>query len=171
MRCLLAGAIACAVLGQAMPSQAQQPGATPLPPGEARDIVAVACTQCHAPSAFTQLREGADAWRFQVYDMILRGAQLTPPEIDKAVDYLAANFGPGINLPAAATPVTLPDGPGKDLVETRCTACHGLDRIAAAKRSKREWDDLVAHMAYLGAPVSADEAKTVTAYLDAKFGR
>ena len=90
----------------------------PPPEGEGRDIVAVACTQCHAPSAYTQLREGSQAWRFRVYDMILRGAQIEPADIDKVVSYLATSFGPG--MPFSTQPpvaVTLPDGPGKELVE------------------------------------------------------
>ena len=103
--------------------------------------------------------------------MILRGAQITPGEIDKAVDYLASNFGPGINVPPPTIQVTLPDAPGKDLIEKNCVLCHGLDRVAAAKRSKGEWDAIVARMVFLGAPISADEAKTVTSYLEAKFGK
>jgi mono/diheme cytochrome c family protein len=169
MRYVLAGAIAWAVLGQAVPSQAQ--GANPLPPGDGRDIVAVACTQCHGPNAFTQLRVGADAWRFQIYDMILRGAQLTLPEVDKAVEYLATNFGPGINVPPPTMQVTLPDGPGKNIVETQCAVCHGLDRVSAAKRSKREWEGIMARMVYLGAPVSADDVKAATSYLESNYGR
>ena len=49
------------------------------------------------------------------------------------IAYLAANFGPGA-APAAAAAVTLPAGPGKELVETRCTVCHDLERVAAVKR-------------------------------------
>jgi mono/diheme cytochrome c family protein len=171
MRSLFAVAIASAVLAAAGPCHAQREGANPLPPGDGRDIVAVACTQCHGPNAFTQLREGPDAWRLQIYDMILRGAQLTLPEVDQAVAYLAANFGPGINVPAPTMQVTLPDGPGKNIVETHCAVCHGLDRVAAAKRSKLEWEALVARMIHLGAPVSGDDVKTMTSYLEANFGQ
>jgi mono/diheme cytochrome c family protein len=170
MRCLFAGALALAVLAQAAPSHAQQQGANPLPPGAGRDIVAVACTQCHGPNAFTQLREGRDAWRFQVYDMILRGAQVQPSDIGPVVNYLATNFGPGVNVPPPMVQVSLPDGPGKDLVETRCALCHGLDRVASAKRAPAEWDAIMRRMIFLGAPVSGDEAKTITSYLDDRFG-
>ena len=153
-------------------AQAQAPAApNVLPSGEGHDIVAVACTQCHAPSAFTQLREGTQAWRDEVYDMILRGAQVGPNDIEAVVSYLTTNFGPGINVPPPTIQVTLPDAPGKDLVETRCAVCHGLDRVSAAKRSKGEWDRIVARMVYLGTPVSADEAKTVSSYLEAKFSQ
>ena len=161
--------VACGLMAQAAPALAQQQGG-PFPPGEGRDIVVAACTQCHAPTAITNLREGADAWRFQVYDMILRGAQVQPSEIEPVVTYLATNFGPGINVPPPTVQVSLPDGPGKDLVETRCAVCHGVDRVALSKRAPAEWDAIMRRMVFLGAPVSGDEAKTIDAYLQEKFG-
>jgi mono/diheme cytochrome c family protein len=168
MRALLMGAAIWAVLVSS--SYAQQPPANLLPPGDGRDVVAVACTQCHGPNVFAQLRQGPDAWRFQVYDMILRGAQVQPADVDKVVGYLAASYGPGINVPPPLHQVTLPDGQGKDLVESHCSVCHGLDRIAMAKRAPGEWTQIVHRMIFLGAPVSGDDAKIITAYLDAKFG-
>jgi cytochrome c5 len=150
------------------PARAQQPP----PEGEGRDIVAVACTQCHAPSAYTQLREGSQAWRFRVYDMILRGAQIEPADIDKVVSYLMTSFGPGVPFPTQPPiAVTLPDGPGKELVEGGCAICHDLDRVVATTRPARQWDAMVKQMVFLGAPLSADQAKTVTAYLSTRFGR
>jgi mono/diheme cytochrome c family protein len=100
-----------------------------LPPGEGRDLLATACSQCHPLNVIRSMREGADGWKRHVYNMVTRGAQLNAREADKVVAYLAANFGP--TTPAAsATLVALPGGPGKDLVETRCTACHDLERVA-----------------------------------------
>jgi mono/diheme cytochrome c family protein len=158
---LFAAALAATVA--AASASAQQPN--PLPAGDGHDVVAVACTQCHGPSAFMQLRVSQDAWRLQVYDMILRGAQVGPDDIDKVVDYLAINFGPGVNVPQGAA-VTLPDGAGKDVVEKNCVLCHGLDRIADTKRSAGQWDAIVARMVALGAPLSGDDKKAVTGYLD-----
>jgi cytochrome c5 len=166
---LAAGAVAAALAAFPAAAQQQQPP-SPLPPGEGSEIVAVACTQCHAPTAFTGLREDANAWRHQVYDMVLRGAQVGPGDIDKVVNYLASNFGPGINVPQATKPVTLPDGPGKDLVENNCVLCHGLDRVAAVKRSSTGWTDVLKRMAFYGAPISGQDEKAIAAYLDAEFG-
>jgi mono/diheme cytochrome c family protein len=165
---LATGGVALALA--AFPAAAQQQQPSPFPPGEGREIVAVACTQCHAPSVFTGLREDANAWRYQVYDMVLRGAQVGPGDIDKVVNYLASNFGPGINVPRATKPVSLPDGPGKDVVEKNCVLCHGLDRVAAVKRSSTGWTDVLKRMAFYGAPVSGQDEKAITAYLDANFG-
>jgi cytochrome c5 len=147
-------------------AEAQQP--MPLPAGDGADIVRVACTQCHGPSAFAQLREGPDGWRRQVYDMILRGAQLQPADIDVVVAYLASHYGIGnyVSAGAPASTVHLPDGAGKDLVEQRCTLCHGLDRVAGTPRTRSEWDAIVAGMLLIGAPISESDARTITAFLE-----
>jgi len=170
MRPHLSAVALVALLLAAAPAGAQSAGG-PLPAGEGRDIVAVACSQCHALSAITQLREGAQAWRFQVYDMIMRGAQVTPADIDTVVNYLSTSFGPGVPFPGPPpAAVALPDGAGKELVEGACGLCHGLDRVAAAKRGPHEWDGIVARMVFFGAPLDAGQAKTAAAYLGTAFG-
>src|SRR6202451_4170361 len=116
MRAALPALVALAIVAAVAPSVAQN--ANPLPPGDGRDLVAVACSQCHYLGTIAKIRDGAAGWRVYVDNMVLRGAQLTPSEIDKVVDYLSLNLGPGANLPPAK-PVKLPDGQGKDLVETR----------------------------------------------------
>jgi cytochrome c5 len=90
-------------------------------------------------------------------------------EIETVVNYLALNLGPGANLPPAK-PVKLPDGHGKDLVETRCGLCHDLERVAAIKRRSKAWPVIVANMVERGATATPDEAKTITDYLAANFG-
>jgi cytochrome c5 len=164
---LLAIGLAATVMATASPSRAQQNN--PLPLGNGRDLIAVACSQCHYLGTIAKIRDGAAGWRIYVSNMVLRGAQLTPAEVDEAVTYLATNFGPGINLPLQKK-VALPDGSGKRLVETRCALCHDLERVAAVKRNKRDWTPIVADMVAWGAPMTADEAKTITDYLAANFG-
>jgi cytochrome c5 len=149
----------------AMPACAQ--GA--LPAGEGRDLLATACSQCHPLNVIRSMREGAEGWKRHVYNMVTRGAQLNAREADMVIAYLAANFGPA--TPAvSATPVALPSGPGKDLVEARCTVCHDLERVASAKRQKSEWPALVANMVGRGAVATPDEAQAISAYLASHFG-
>lgn len=141
----------------------------PLPPGNGRDLVAVACSQCHYLGTIAKIRDGAAGWRLYVNNMVLRGAQLSPGEIDKVVDYLALNLGPGINLPPAK-PVALPDGPGKSLIQGRCALCHDLERVAGIKRERTAWPVIVANMVERGATASADEQAAISNYLAAHFG-
>jgi cytochrome c5 len=170
VRRLLAGLTALAIVASGSSARAQTANAA-LPPGEGMEIVAVACSQCHGLNAITQLRENAEAWRFQVDDMILRGAQIAPGDIDRAVSYLASTFGPGVPFPGARPiEVDLPNGEAKPLVEGACTLCHGLDRVTAAKRSANGWKAIVRRMQFFGAPIDADQARDVADYLATRFG-
>jgi mono/diheme cytochrome c family protein len=160
--------LTAAVILLGFAAEAQQTG--PFPDGTGRDIVAGACTQCHQAGPITQLRMGEAAWRQRVYNMILRGAQIGPGEIDDVVKYLATNFGPGVPIPAPATPaVTLPDGAGADLVANACGICHGMDRVVAVARPGRQWQAIVHRMVAMGAPIDADQARQFISYLAANY--
>lgn len=159
------GAMAALVLAAVTPVNAQGP----LPQGEGRDLVAVACTQCHALAPILAGREGPAGWKRHVYNMVLRGAQLSPSEADTVIRYLATHFGPGAATPAKVA-ITLPPGPGKDLVVSRCAACHDLERVAVIKRPRQHWPAIVANMVARGAVATPEEAGTIAAYLAAQFG-
>ena len=140
---------------------------TQLPQGEGRDLVAAVCTQCHALTPITATRYGPTGWRRFVYNMVLRGAQLRPSETETVINYLSANFGPALH---GVGQVTLPNGPGKELTEIRCTGCHDLDRVAGVKRRKQDWPVIVANMVDRGAAATPDDAQAIAAYLAANFG-
>jgi mono/diheme cytochrome c family protein len=165
-----AGIVALLLAG-ASPLRAQNAPAA-LPQGNGRELLAVACTQCHGLSTIMSIRDGAVSWHALVSNMVLRGAQLTTPEIDTLVTYLATHFGPGTPPDAGAktTDVVLPQGAGKELVETRCSACHDLERVVAVKRGKEDWHLIVTSMIAHGARVTPAESQMITAYLGAQFG-
>ena len=165
-RLLLAFSLAGALVAAATPLQAQTAAA--LPQGEARDLVAVACSQCHSLAVLTAVRDGPVGWKRHVYNMVLRGAQLTPREADTVIQYLITHFGPGAPMASAAA---LPSGPGKDLVETRCAVCHDLERVTIVKRQKRDWETIVASMYERWGMSAPDEERTINAYLITQFGR
>jgi cytochrome c5 len=159
---------AIALAAAASSAQAQQ-RPDPLPPGDGHDLVAVACSQCHALGTIAKIRDGAAGWRRYVQNMVLRGAQLTKPEIDTVVSYLSLHLGPGMNLPPAKS-VALPDGAGKDLVAARCALCHDLERVVAVKRGRQAWPVIVGDMVERGAPATPEDAKVIADYLSANFG-
>jgi virginiamycin B lyase len=62
--------------------------------------------------------------------------------------------------------VTLPDGPGKEVVQARCTACHGLNQIAgAAGYDQAGWRHLIESMVAL----PPDQMTAATTYLAANY--
>jgi cytochrome c5 len=168
MRRLVLSGLAAAVTLAAAPALAQPANA--LPPGDGRDIAVSACTQCHPLTVVLALRDGPVGWKRHVDTMVMKGAQLTAHDADTLLAYLDANFGPGQRMPPAK-PVTLPAGPGKELVETRCTACHDLERVTAAKRQKREWESVVANMLERFGVSAPDEARAISEYLSAQYGQ
>ena len=159
-----------ALMLAATPVAAQTPPQGLLPQGEGRDLVAVACSQCHALNVIASVREGASGWTRHVHNMVLRGAQLSPRETDTVIKYLSNNLGPGAGPMGSPIQITLPNGDGKDLVEARCSSCHSLERVTIVKRPGREWAGVVTNMVGRGAAATPDEAKAMIAYLTAKFG-
>src|SRR6267154_6610410 len=99
---LVFGSLAALSLAAAAPLHAQT--APALPPGEGRDIVAVACTQCHGLTTIMAIRDGSAGWRQFVNYMIMKGAQVSDREADTVVQYLTTSFGPNSPLPAGAPP-------------------------------------------------------------------
>jgi virginiamycin B lyase len=64
---------------------------------------------------------------------------------------------------------TLPEGPGKDLVQNACTACHALTMVTRAGHSRGEWDTVLHMMVNVGAAVPEDQFKVVAEYLAKNF--
>lgn len=75
--------------------------------------------------------------------------------------------------PAQAQTVSLPPGPGQDVVEAACATCHSLSYIPMNSRflTPEVWKAEVTKMrAVFGAPIDDDAAKIITDYLVARFG-
>src|SRR5262245_49441979 len=62
--------------------------------------------------------------------------------------------------------VTLPDGTGKELVQTTCSKCHGLNMVTGSGGySRQEWDQLVSSMVSL----PKEQQDTIASYLGKNF--
>jgi cytochrome c5 len=157
-----------------------------LPEGEGKELVAVACTQCHGLTPILQMRDGIGGWKNTVDEMVLRGAQLSPAEADTVVRYFVEHFGPAAGsfktglLPhdsaVSANPVdsmsiTLPEGDGKQLVQTRCAMCHDIGRVVTVRRSREDWERITKNMTERGPQATSQQVQTIVSYLTAKFGK
>ena len=61
----------------------------------------------------------------------------------------------------------LPDGPGKTILQSSCTVCHGLDLLSG--RDEASWKDTVDRMFAMGATVADDQVKVLVDYLTKNF--
>src|SRR5262249_32746419 len=61
------------------------------------------------------------------------------------------------------------DGAGKELVQTACTRCHGLDKFTGERHSRDDWREEVEVMIRYGAPLDQRQASEVTEYLARSF--
>ncbi|MBV8844527.1 MAG: helix-hairpin-helix domain-containing protein [Bryobacterales bacterium] len=64
---------------------------------------------------------------------------------------------------------SLPEGPGKELVEVICTACHDTNRIVAKQGTKAEWQSRVLEMLQECPDVAQDERDKIVNYLAKSF--
>jgi competence protein ComEA len=74
-------------------------------------------------------------------------------------------------LTVAAAAQTLPDGPGKAVVEKMCTGCHGLENVVRARLTKERWGFIVDDMVSRGATGTDEEIDQVINYLAANFSK
>src|ERR671935_1524904 len=61
--------------------------------------------------------------------------------------------------------VTLPEGPGREIVQTQCASCHGLNLITNSGYARDEWLSVFSTMVAL----PQDQAATVADYLAKNF--
>ena len=151
--------LACAAASPVV--DAQQRGAAPganLPAGPGRELLTTACTTCHNLNTVVNYRAGKPGWQEVVDNMVLQGAQVLPEEGPTLIDYLATHLGPG-SPPLTTTRVTLPAGPGKELVETKCATCHTLERTISIKRTPEEWNHALDEMTKVGLQITPEERR------------
>ena len=75
--------------------QGDQKDAALLPEGAGKPAVIKMCIDCHDTGNFRKARLNAEEWGDSVADMMQRGAQGTPAEVEAVVAYLDKFFGKG----------------------------------------------------------------------------
>lgn len=65
----------------------------------------------------------------------------------------------------------LPEGKGKDVLESVCGACHGTDLVASRRATKEGWSYLVDDMVSRGASATNEQIATILDYLAKNLGQ
>jgi glucose dehydrogenase len=69
-------------------------------------------------------------------------------------------------------PITLPEGPGKAVVQRTCgRACHTMDVVTGTRRDRAAWAAMVDNMVARGANAKEAEIKVIVDYLATHFGK
>jgi competence ComEA-like helix-hairpin-helix protein len=89
--CLFSGFILCFFVGGV--GRAQN-----LPDGKGKAQFMRVCGDCHGVDVVIKISNTPDGWAAVVDDMVSRGAQGTQDDFDLVSRYLAANFGPKVNV-------------------------------------------------------------------------
>src|SRR5437879_6430562 len=84
--------------------------------------------------------------------------------------WIWATFAVATMAFAAVQDPPLPDGDGKKILQTACTACHGLDGVVKLHLDKDGWEGLVSSMVSNGAQVDTKDYPVLVAYLVKNFG-
>jgi quinohemoprotein amine dehydrogenase len=153
---LFAGAIVTALTSQA-PQPTAAPTAKPedgIPITDA--TVQKACGSCHRPDEKGQLsrisfqRNTPEGWQSQIQRMAaLNGLSIEPATARQVVKYLSNNLGlaPEEAKPAAWEAerrlIDYKYTANAD-AESTCNKCHSLGRVISQRRTKSEWDLLIA---------------------------
>jgi cytochrome c5 len=72
---------------------------------------------------------------------------------------------------AAVQDPPLPDGPGKQILQSACGSCHGLDGVVRLKLDKEGWEGVIASMVSNGATVDGKDMPVLLDYLVKNFGK
>jgi len=156
---------------------------------EGKMLYKAACTQCHGLAPIERTRDGRSGWEDTVEKMVVIGTQLDADEMEKVVDYLYRNFGPGSGDPmttgvlppdsplqtdgtVSSDQVVLPEGEGKQLVQGLCTMCHDLGLVVATRRDADDWQRYAVNMLRQnGIKIPEENQKIIVSYLNQNFGR
>jgi len=78
-----------------------------------------------------------------------------------------------ITLPPDHPARTLLPGPGVETAQRNCVSCHSVDYVLMQPRGDlKQWDAVVTKMIKVfGAPISDEDARTITDYLARQYGK
>jgi mono/diheme cytochrome c family protein len=157
---------------QAAPGGTSPAAAAGSDPGKA--ILDTACVSCHGLEGLKDhIYDSREPYESLVRSMIAYGATVTDAQVPPLVDYLFKTYG---KKPAAAAAAPAPANaagavaaapdPGKAILDSACTLCHGLDSMANhVYASKEPYEMLVKSMIAYGASVTDAQIPPLVDYM------
>ena len=95
---------------------------------------------------------------------------MTKREHSKIVTTVMSGAAALTALLAPAFAQNLPNGNGREMVETICSGCHDLSPITdAVGFSRQDWETVVKSMIDMGATITPQQVTVITNYLAVNF--
>ncbi|MDA2934503.1 hypothetical protein MYX82_09180 [Acidobacteria bacterium AH-259-D05] len=135
-----------------------------MPEGEGRGTVRSVCTTCHTLGMVLTQRRSKEEWEQSVNEMIGRGAQIFPDEMEGIVSYLGEHYGPEATGSASSA------SPGRGLLQDKCFQCHGDTMWRDLKQNRRSWEGTLYRMVGRGALWTEEEISSMAEYLASEYG-
>lgn len=114
--------------------------------------------------AVTSTATGGDTAPTQVHSPTVPMVESTPPGQASVTP-----IPPGTTPSVLQSPTALPLASGLQLLQDRCTPCHGLDR-ADHPHTRDQWESVVELMKEYGATLTSDETQVLVEYLAESYG-
>ena len=127
-----------------------------LPEGEGKFLVENNCMSCHTLERFQGKNYGEQYWHDVIAEMREKGSPLSEDDIPTLVAYLVKAFGAGLDPK---------EEEARQLIQTHCTTCHGMDLIEAKRADKSGWEGIVKGMVASGAQLTEAQTVKVAEYL------
>lgn len=136
-----------------------------MPEGEGKAMVTSVCTTCHSLGTVLSRGGNREEWEQSVNEMIARGAQIFPDEIETIVGYLAANYESQQMTSAASS-----GSAGPQLFQDKCFQCHGDTMWRDLRQDRRSWEGTLYRMVGRGALWTEEEIGQMADYLGSAYG-
>ena len=119
-------------------------GAEPSPLAEGRSLFESKCVTCHSLERSLAVQTDRAGWESMIKRMIAKGANIDKAQVEPILGYLSA----------------------KSAFETKCNACHDLQRPLTAIKNPAQWQATVQRMAAMKPGQLADaDAGAIALYL------
>ena len=93
-----------------------------------------------------------------------------PDELVQRIFSVASLPAFDISAGQAPTAKQLPEGKGRELALTNCTACHAANTWTSQHHTRDQWNSILDQMVSKGLSVSDDDLDTIGDYLATNFG-
>ena len=136
-----------------------------MPEGAGKAMVTSVCTTCHSLGTVLNNRGSHEEWEQKVNEMIARGAQIFPDEMETIVGYLAASYGSSQRVSAPSS-----GSAGQQLFQNKCFQCHGDTMWRDLRQDRRSWEGTLYRMVGRGALWTEEEISQMADYLGSAYG-